>query len=276
MKAVCSICPHACSVEDGRLGLCRARGCVDGRIKDLNYGRITSAALDPIEKKPLARFFPGSYILSIGSYGCNFRCGFCQNNGISMCGPNDSSSSYCSPERLAELALSYVPQGNIGVAYTYNEPLVGYEYVRDASRLVHDAGLKNVVVTNGYINEEPLLALLPAIDAMNIDLKTFSEDSYRSIGGGLDPVKRSIELSSRECHVEVTTLIVPGLNDSDDEMGALSSWLASVNPDIPLHITRFFPQYKMRDAEPTDVAHLLHLAEIAKRHLKHVYAGNIS
>lgn len=275
MRATCIICPHECSIAEGQLGLCRARGCEDGRIRDLNYGKVTSAALDPIEKKPLARFHPGSYILSVGSYGCNFRCGFCQNSAISMCGPKDSSYQYCAPENLADLAEQYVPQGNIGIAYTYNEPLVGYEFVRDTSRLIHERGLKNVVVTNGYINEEPLLELLPLIDAMNIDLKAFSEAFYRDIGGGLDPVKRSIELASRQCHVEVTTLIVPGRNDSDDEMGALSSWLASVSPDIPLHVTRFFPRYKMQDAQPTDVAHLLHLVEIARRHLRYVYAGNI-
>lgn len=255
--------------------MCRARGCVDGKIVDLNYGQVTGAALDPIEKKPLAHFYPGSRILSVGSYGCNFRCGFCQNSSISMCGPDSSMTQHCSPEHLCALAAAHVPGGNIGVAYTYNEPLVGYEFVRDTSRLVHDAGLKNVVVTNGYINEEPLQELLPLIDAMNIDLKSFSEKFYRDIGGGLAPVKRTIELSSRECHVEVTTLIVPGRNDTDEEMGALSSWLASVSPDIPLHITRFFPRHKMSDAEPTDVDHLLHLVKIAQRHLRRVYAGNI-
>lgn len=275
MRAICSICPHECAVEEGHLGLCRARGCVNGEIQDLNYGQITSAALDPIEKKPLARFFPGSFILSVGSYGCNFRCGFCQNSSISMCGPSDSETQYCSPQQLCTLAAAQVPRGNIGVAYTYNEPLVGYEFVRDTSRLIHDAGLKNVVVTNGYINEGPLQELLPLIDAMNIDLKAFSERFYRDIGGGLDPVKRSIELSSARCHVEVTTLIVPGRNDSDEEMGALSSWLASVSPDIPLHITRFFPRYKMSDGAPTDVDHLLHLVDIARRHLTYVYAGNV-
>lgn len=275
MRAQCEICPHACTPDQGKLGLCRARGNVDGTIKDINYGQITSIALDPIEKKPLARFCPGTYILSVGSYGCNFRCGWCQNNGISMGGPDDSQTEYCSPERLADIALSLVPQGNIGVAYTYNEPLVGYEYVRDASKLIHEAGLKNVIVTNGYINEGPLLDLLPSVDAMNIDLKSFSESFYREIGGNLETVKKSIALSSVECHVEVTTLIVPGRNDSEEEMEALSSWLASVNPDIPLHITRFFPRYRMSDASPTEVNSVLQLTDIARRHLKYVYAGNI-
>lgn len=274
MKTVCRICPHACYIEEGKLGLCRARGNVDGEIVDLNYGRLTAAALDPIEKKPLARFFPGSFILSVGSYGCNFHCGFCQNNGVSMCGPETSYTSY-SPEELVKTAVSLIPRGNIGVAYTYNEPLIGFEYVRDTSRLVHAADLKNVVVTNGYINEGPLEELLPLIDAMNIDLKAFSDQFYKDIGGDLETVKRSIELASKKCHVEVTTLIVPGLNDSDEEMGELSAWLASVSPDIPLHVTRFFPRYKMCDAQPTDISRLLHLADIARRHLRYVYEGNI-
>lgn len=275
MKAQCKVCPHECRIEEDHLGLCRARGNVNGVIRDLNYGQLTSAALDPIEKKPLRRFFPGSMILSVGSYGCNFKCGFCQNNSISMCGPEDGSYTYCPPEKLLETAVSLIPQGNIGAAYTYNEPLIGYEYVRDCSKLLHEAALKNVVVTNGYINEGPLRDLLPNIDAMNIDLKAFSDKFYKDIGGDLETVKRSIEISNEACHVEVTTLIVPGLNDSEEEMGALSSWLASVDPDIPLHVTRFFPRYKMQNADPTDVTHLMKLVDIARRHLNDVSAGNV-
>ena len=275
MRAQCTICPHACTPDEGRTGLCRARGNVDGEIQDLNYGQLTSAALDPIEKKPLARFMPGSYILSVGSYGCNLRCGWCQNNEISMCGAGDRETTFCPPEQLTETAKSLVPRGNIGVAYTYNEPLIGYEYVLDSAELVRDAGLKNVIVTNGYITEEPLRALLPFVDAMNIDLKTFSDARYREIGGDLETVKRSIELANDACHVEVTALIVPGWNESEDEMEKLSMWLASVNPDIPLHVTRFFPRYLMQDTHPTNIKALLHLADVAKRRLTYVYEGNI-
>lgn len=274
MSAECHICPHHCHVENGHLGMCRARGARDGAIVDLNYGRVTSAGLDPIEKKPLARFFPGSMILSVGSYGCNFRCGFCQNHAISMCGP-DESYEYCSPEQLTQTALRLVPQGNIGLAYTYNEPLVGYEFVRDTARLIHEAGLRNVVVTNGFVNREPLAELLPLVDAFNIDLKAFSDAFYRRIGGRLDTVKDSIRLASEQTHVEVTTLIVPGENDSEQEMDELSSWLASVSPKIPLHITRFFPRYKMRGRQPTPVSDVLRLAEVARMHLDYVYEGNI-
>ncbi|MBD5560347.1 MAG: AmmeMemoRadiSam system radical SAM enzyme [Clostridia bacterium] len=274
MSAECRICPHHCRIEDDRLGRCRARGARNGEVVDLNYGRLTSAGLDPIEKKPLARFFPGSMILSVGSYGCNFRCGFCQNHSISMCGP-DERYEYCSPEQLTNAAVRLVPEGNIGVAYTYNEPLIGYEFVRDTSRLIHEAGLKNVVVTNGFINKEPLRELLPLIDAFNIDLKAFSEEFYHRIGGRLETVKDSIRLACGTSHVEVTTLIVPGLNDSETEMEALSSWLAGVSPDIPLHITRFFPRFEMLDTEPTPVADILRLADIARQHLRYVYEGNI-
>lgn len=185
MKATCTICPHACAIPEGGLGPCRARSTVDGKVKDLNYGRLTSASLDPIEKKPLSRFHPGSWILSVGSYGCNFRCPFCQNSSISMCSADTSTWTYYSPEDLCEAAVQQTARGNIGVAFTYNEPLIGYEYVRDTGRLIHDRGMKNVVVTNGYINREPLEQLLPLIDAMNIDLKAFSNEFYREIGGTL-------------------------------------------------------------------------------------------
>lgn len=274
MSQKCQICPHHCNIAEGKTGICRARGVKNGKVVDLNYGRITSAALDPIEKKPLARFHPGSYILSVGSYGCNFRCGFCQNSSISMCGP-DIPTQILTPEQLCEKAVELETSGNIGIAYTYNEPLVGYEFVRDCARLLYEKRMKNVVVTNGYICKEPLLDLLPYIDAFNIDLKAFSESFYKKIGGDLETVKQSIQLAHLEAHVEVTTLIVPGLNDSEAEMEALSAWLASVSEEIPLHITRFFPRYQMLDKAPTQVDTIISLTQIARRHLKYVYTGNI-
>jgi len=274
MKTVCGICPHNCAIEEGRTGFCGARSNRGGVIKDDNYGLVTSIALDPIEKKPLKRFFPGSRILSVGSYGCNLRCPFCQNYGISTADKDSVETVFISPEELVRKALELAPHGNIGIAYTYNEPLIGYEYVRDCSELAARNGLKNVAVTNGYINEGPLAALLPHIDAMNIDLKAFTEGFYRRIGGRLEPVKRTIEVSSKSCHVEVTTLIIPGENDSPEEMRSLSEWLAGVDDAIPLHITRFFPRYKMADRDATDVAKLRELAGIASQSLKHVYVGN--
>lgn len=270
----CGICPHRCNLKEGQTGLCRARSNRGGQIRCDNYGLVTSLALDPIEKKPLHRFFPGSTILSVGSFGCNMHCPFCQNFEISMADMNTSTYTSISPEKLISLAVSMRPKGNIGVAFTYNEPFVGYEYVYDSSVLAHKNDLKTVLVTNGYVNEEPLLRLLPYIDAMNIDLKTFSGDYYRRLGGNLEDVKRTISLSSLTCHVEVTTLIIPGENDTDEEMRSLSAWLASVSPDIPLHISRFFPRYKMLDLPATNTKTVFHLAGVAREALHFVYEGN--
>ena len=273
-RTECALCPHRCRLEEGETGFCRARSCRGGKICDDNYGRVTSLALDPIEKKPLRRFYPGGYILSAGSYGCNLRCPFCQNHTISMAGAADADAVYVPPEELVRKARELIPRGNIGIAYTYNEPLVGFEYVRDCAREASGSGLKNVVVTNGYVCEAPLRELLPYIDAMNIDLKSFSDGFYRKIAGGLADVRRTITLAASACHVEVTALIVPGENDSPGEMRRLAEWLASLRPDIPLHVTRFFPRYRLTDREPTPVETVRSLARIARESLKFVYEGN--
>lgn len=274
MSANCELCFHRCRLEEGQTGFCRARVCRDGVVVPLNYGRLTSLALDPIEKKPLRRFRPGSLILSVGSFGCNLRCPFCQNHEISMAGDGAIQTVDVSPEQLADKAEALIPQGNIGVAYTYNEPLVGYEYVRDCAALVHGRGMVNVLVTNGTIAERPWRELLPLLDAANIDLKGFTSAWYRRLGGDLDTVKRSIALAAERCHVEVTTLLVPGENDSVEEIRSLAKWLASVRPDIPLHLSRFFPRYQMRDHLPTPVEQVYRLAEEARAWLAHVYTGN--
>lgn len=271
---LCEICPKTCVIHEGHKGFCGARTNREGKIVAANYGKITSMALDPIEKKPLKRFHPGSRILSVGSYGCNLRCPFCQNYEISM--GNDSTVYLeLTPEELISRALEQIPRGNIGVAYTYNEPLIGYEFVRDCAYLAAKKGLKNVVVTNGYINEKPFSEILPLIDAFNIDLKSFSPEFYRSVGGNLETVKTSIKLAAKQRHVEVTTLVIAGDNDSEEEMRALSSWLASVNPEIPLHISRFFPAFKMSNRLPTPIKTILDLVEIAQESLRYVYSGNI-
>ncbi len=275
MKTECNICPHHCSLNEGQRGLCRARMNISGRITCENYGKLTAIALDPIEKKPLHRFHPGSFILSVGSYGCNLRCLFCQNSEISMKSGEELHTDKVMPEELVEYALKLRSRGNIGIAYTYNEPLVSYEFVRDCAVLARERGLKNVVVTNGYLCKEPLLALLPYIDAMNIDLKAFTDSFYKKMRGDLETVKTSIMLASRACHLEVTTLIIPGENDSDEEMEQLSSWLAEADDEIPYHISRFFPRFEMQDRGPTPVDKIYHLAEIARKHLKYVYEGNI-
>ena len=274
MKALCELCFHHCALDEGQTGLCRARACQDGKIVSLNYGKLTSLALDPIEKKPLRRFHPGSLILSVGSFGCNLRCPFCQNHEISMAGDSGIPTVEVSPEQLAAQAAELVPHGNIGVAYTYNEPLIGYEYVRDCAALVHEQGMVNVLVTNGTVEEEPWRALLPLIDASNIDLKGFTPAWYRQLGGNLETVKRSIALAAERCHVEVTTLLIPGENDSEGEIRELARWLASISPEIPLHLSRFFPQYQMLDRPQTPVEQVYRLAEAARGYLSYVYTGN--
>jgi len=248
---------------------------ISGTVTCENYGKLSAMALDPIEKKPLYQFHPGSKILSVGSYGCNLRCVFCQNNEISMASPEKIHTDQVMPEKLVDYALKTRNRGNIGIAYTYNEPLVSYEFVRDCAALAREKGLKNVVVTNGYICSEPLVELLPFLDAMNIDLKAFTEEFYHKMRGDLETVKNSIALAAKECHVEVTTLIIPGENDSEDEMEKLSSWLASINPEIPYHISRFFPRFEMQDRGPTPLDTIYRLADVARKHLKYVYEGNV-
>jgi pyruvate formate lyase activating enzyme len=277
MKTRCEICHHNCSLDEGQLGVCRARRNKDGRIICENYGRITSIALDPIEKKPLHMFKPGSKILSVGSYGCNMHCLFCQNYEISMADPcKDSNTQWfeITPGKLAERAVELMPYGNVGLAYTYNEPFISYEFVMDCAKLIRERGLVNVAVTNGCINEQPLLEILPYFDAMNIDLKSFRHDFYRRMGGDLDTVLNTIKIASKRCHVEVTTLIIPGENDTDEEIEEIASWLAGVDKDITLHVTRFFPAWKMTDRPPTPVDRVYGLARVAKRYLKNVLVGN--
>lgn len=274
MRDVCVICPHRCGLEEGHIGFCGARTNVNGKVTCTNYGRLTSMALDPIEKKPLARFMPGSMILSVGSYGCNLRCSFCQNCEISMAGGSMVRTWYTSPEELVNKALGMKTEGNIGIAYTYNEPFIGYEYVFDSAKLAHEKGLKNVLVTNGYVNEAPLRDILPVVDAMNIDLKGFTEEFYRTLKGDLETVKQTIAIASKHCHVEVTTLVIPDENDSPSEMEKLSEWLSGIDDEIPLHISRFFPRYQYAHKNPTPVATVYGLADIARKKLKYVYIGN--
>ena len=288
MAETCETCFRRCVLEEGQTGFCRARGNRGGRIVSLGYadglGRLSALALDPIEKKPLARFMPGSMILSAGGWGCNMRCAFCQNHGISQCGvpgmeAGGTDSAGISPGELAARAAALRGRGNIGVAYTYNEPLVAWEYVRDCARLVWEAGMKNVIVTNGCVLPAVLEDLLPYTDAVNIDLKCFSADSYRQLGGDLESVKESIRLchsyGGGSCHVELTTLVVPGFNDGEDEMAEEAAWIASLARDIPLHLTRFFPRWQMQDRPPTPVSTLRHLAGIARRELSDVLLGNV-
>jgi pyruvate formate lyase activating enzyme len=309
---ICDICPRACVLDEGAAGFCGVRANINGINTPLNYGRITPPALDPIEKKPLARYKSGSRVLSTGSFGCNFSCPFCQNHHISMLRPRQAGDAVSTAEtagmipvtsgELVAQAASLVARGNIGLAYTYNEPLTGYEFVRDTARLAKERGLDNVLVTNGCLNRRYFEEVLPFIDAMNIDLKAFRASFYDRITDAvgqpvqwtatprtsgiplqndsvknrfLETVKKNIELAAHTCHLEITCLIIPGENDSDDEMDAISSFIAALSPDIPLHITRFFPRYLYTGQEPTPIETIRHLARIARKQLHAVFTGNM-
>lgn len=273
--AICPVCPHHCKIPEGAYGACGARKNQDGAVICANYGQVTSLALDPIEKKPLAYFHPGSRILSVGSFGCSLACPFCQNHEISFARMDELSKwQEWSPMELCQLAKQERIRGNIGLAFTYNEPLVGYEYVRDTARRVREAGMQNVLVTNGMAAIPVLEEILPYIDAMNIDLKGFRPEIYRQLGGDLDTVKAFIERAAAGCHVELTSLIVPGMNDGEEDMRRQAEWIAGIDPDIPLHITRYFPRYRMR-RPATDLDLLERLRQAAARELTRVRLGNV-
>lgn len=287
----CDYCPHKCNIDDRVQGdrppvhgLCNTKFVRDGRIESLSYGQVTSIALDPIEKKPLRRFMPGSKILSIGFWGCNMLCPWCQNDSISR-GPADYYEF--TPEAVVDEAIRQIPRGNIGIAYTYNEPLTNYDFVYETAKLAHKTagntdkahnngvtGLKNVLVTNGMLADNYLEKILPYIDALNVDLKTINPENYKKIAGDLPTILNTITKVSAKSHVEVTTLIVPGFNDSEEEMKKISKTIADIDPQIPLHISRFFPAGNMRDAEPTDVGLIYRLKDIALQNLEFVYTGN--
>lgn len=270
----CIICPHHCILGPDQVGRCRTRKNINGENVSLNYGMVSSIALDPIEKKPLAQFYPKRNILSVGSFGCNFTCPFCQNHDISMSDGSNLQLTKIEPEVIINKAIELIPFGNIGVAFTYNEPLIGYEYVLDTERLAKENGLKTVVVTNGGVSPEIFRKIAKYTDAFNIDLKGLN--IYNGIGGDLNTVKKNIQIAVEEgCHVEVTTLIIPGVNDTPEEITEIAKFLASISPEIVLHVTRFFPQYKMRELSPTPVDTVLSLADTARGYLDNVYVGNI-
>ena len=328
----CGLCPHRCRIAEDAIGICGVRENRGGTLLASGYGQVSSIALDPIEKKPLYMFQPGKRVLSIGGFGCNLRCPFCQNHEISMVyvdraenpdnqeytenkgnkgnkeiekpdnkevaiseNPNrgstmseraskagagrrrrtraDEGARRLSPDEIADLAVRTVPDGNIGIAYTYNEPLIGYEFLSDCAALVRGAGMCNVVVTNGFINSEPLERLLPFVDAMNIDLKGLSKVFYRKLGGNPETVKETIVLAHRHCHVEVTTLIIP--DENEDDVAGLAQWLSSIDPAIPLHLSRFFPRYLYSDRYPTPGETVYRLRDTARKFLKNVFIGNM-
>lgn len=282
---ICPVCPHACRLGPGEIGLCGARQAQESTVAPLNYGRCTALALDPIEKKPLARYYPGSMILSYGSFGCNLACAFCQNWQIAQAGKGDGGaregegmSRYLSPEELVSQAVEAQNAGNIGVALTYNEPLICPEYILDLAERLHAQGLKLVLVTNRYVMPQIAEQVFRHVDAANIDLKAFRQEFYTSVGApaGLSVVKRNIEIAlASPCHVEVTTLIIPGLNDEPQAMREEVEWLASLDAGIPLHLSRFHPAFHMCDTRPTPRDTMYGFKEIACQHLSHVFLGNI-
>lgn len=267
----CELCPHGCRIGDGSSGLCRVREGRDGKLLAMGYGRLSSVNVDPIEKKPLYHFHPGSEILSIGGWGCNFRCEFCQNWTISQ---QVREGRRYSPPEVVRLAVS---DGSVGIAYTYNEPVVGYEFVLDCARVAHEAGVANVMVTNGYLNAEPASELLAVIDGLNIDIKSIREEFYREhCGGSLAPVLDfATQAVSAGCHVEITNLLIPGLNDSDEEVARLGKWIAAnVGRQVPLHISAYHPRYKL-SVGPTPEESLRRAHGICRSELAYVYLGNV-
>lgn len=270
---ICNNCSHSCDLSEGQRGLCHARSCKAGKIVCSSYGHITSLALDPIEKKPLARFYPGTKILSAGSYGCNMRCMWCQNDSISR-GYVEAEQLTC--DELVDIANNEKRRGNIGIAYTYNEPSVGYEFVMDTAKPAKAAGLVNVMVTNGMLSRERFEALTEYIDAYNIDFKTGVASKYESIGGDIGLIKSNIDCAHRRGrHVEITTLVVPGFNDEEDDFNRIVDYIAGIDNEIPLHITRFFPAGDMKNIPPTSLDILYTFREIAGRKLKYTYLGNV-
>lgn len=270
----CLLCPRRCLLKEGQAGFCGVRRVIRGELYTENYALCAALQWDPVEKKPLYHFYPGRRILSLGTYGCNLRCSFCQNWSLARGRP--SADATITPSQvLARLQREGGPAEVVGVAYTYNEPSVWYEFVADTAQLLHEHGYRNVLVTNGFISREALEKLLPHIDALNIDVKAFSDSFYEKYCRGLRrPVLETVELAAAAAHVEVTCLLIPTLNDSPEELAKLTGWLAGISPDLPLHFSRYFPQYQM-DLPPTPVETMVAAREIALKKLNYVYLGNV-
>jgi len=275
-KVKCGLCPRGCVISQGSVGFCRVRLNLDGKLYSWIYGRASSVAVDPIEKKPLFHFHPGSDIYSVGTVGCNLSCLHCQNWSISQAGMKYPYIRMYPPEQIVEEALKY---GCKSIAFTYNEPTIAYEYMLDTFKLAKEEGLRTVSVTNGYISREPLLELIPYLDAANVDVKAFTDEFYMKVCGGakLKPVLETVEIMHRRgVHVEVTYLVIPGLNDREEEFRSFASWVASIDPEMPTHFSRFFPMYRMTDRPPTPVETLKKARKTAiEQGLKHVYIGNV-
>jgi pyruvate formate lyase activating enzyme len=269
-KVQCHLCPHNCVIAEGKAGICRQRKNASGVLYALNYGQVTSANLDPIEKKPLYHFYPGSQIMSFGTNGCNLACQFCQNWSISQV--DAITKEFMPADALAITQKSKSP----AIAYTYNEPFIWFEFVLEAAKLAHAKGIKNVLVTNGFVNPEPLKELLPYIDAMNIDIKSIRPEFYRKLcKAKLEPVLATCQAANETAHIEITNLVIPGENDTESHFEELAKWIAeNLGQDTPLHFSAYYPTYKL-DNPPTPLETLLKAYGIARKHLWFVYMGNV-
>jgi pyruvate formate lyase activating enzyme len=269
----CLLCPHYCKIAKGKTGICGVRKNTGEKIELITYGVISGFSPDPVEKKPLYHFFPGQNILSVGSYGCNMRCDFCQNFNISQKIP-ESMIPGMTPETVVKKALAI--EKNIGVAFTYNEPVISYEFMRDTAMLAKQEGLYTAMVSNGYVNSEPLCEIIQFTDAFNIDLKAFNNIFYKRLtGADIEPVKSSLkQIANSGRHLEVTTLIIPGHNDDVREMKLQSEWISGeLGKNVPLHLSRYFPMFQRNDPA-TSQETLNRLFEIASESLAYVYMGN--
>jgi len=266
----CLLCPHSCVISDGHAGKCRVRENQGGTLVALTYARAASTAMDPMEKKPLYHFMPGESVYSIGSWGCNFTCLFCQNYHISQ---NQVQTQELLPETAAREALQ---AGAAGIAYTYNEPTINAEYVIDCGREAHERGLSNILVTNGFVNPDPLNEMLEVIDAMNIDIKAFFPGFYEDLcGGSLEPVLETAKIASKRCHIEITTLLIPEHNDAPKALEEEAEWIAeNLGEMTPVHLSAYFPRYKL-NALPAGAALLERARDIFRMKLKYVYVGNV-
>ncbi|MBE0637613.1 MAG: AmmeMemoRadiSam system radical SAM enzyme [Bacteroidales bacterium] len=273
----CHLCPHRCTIGEGKSGRCHVRENIDGELFLKTYGVVSSMNFDPIEKKPLYHFFPGKIIFSVGSLGCNLKCRFCQNWEISQSLPgNLQKMKRYKPEEL--VAMASARKDNLGIAFTYNEPAIWFEYMYDVAELSKSQGMKNVMVTNGFINSEPLAELLEVIDAFNVDLKAFTEEFYHTQTlSRLAPVKESLkQIRHSGKHLEITNLIIPGLNDHPSDFTSMVNWIArELGKDTVLHLSRYFPNYRLSQP-PTPPDTLIGLYELAKEHLNFVYLGNVN
>ena len=272
----CRLCPHHCRIGEGKTGRCRSRRNRGGRLLSEVYAKPCALAIDPVEKKPLYHFHPGTTCLSIACTGCNFSCLNCQNHDISQAAPSQVDHYDLTPDDVVGLCLQHKCPG---IAYTYTEPLTYIEYVADTARKAHEKGLWNILVTAGYVSQEPLKELLPHIDAANVDLKSFSDDIYRKVSGGrLQPVLDTIvAMRDAGIWIELTNLVIPGINDDMEMIRRMCRWMADNGlADAPLHFSRFFPRYRMSDRQPTPLATLRQARQTAlDEGIRHVYLGNV-